>query len=398
MNTNVVAAVQSLKESWQRAVLSGSGVAVASIAIILLVSIGLGVEKDVRSQVDDLGVNLLIAIPGQVAMTGGFNPNMAGQSWFKEHHADEIRRIKGVDKVAMLTFAGGGVRFKDKDAFPMVIACTPDWFQVRKVDMLEGRTFGNTDGAADSVVLGQTAKEILFGSNSAIGQSVYINGRVFRVAGVTKEKLAGQSMFSMQGFQNVAYIPFQTMKTMSPNMQIDRIIVKTKPEFEPRSLVKNVESTFAETLDRQQFSVLTQEDLLGLIFKVVGILGTLVIGLTAIGLFVGGVGIMTVMMMAVSERRKEIGVRMATGAQSRDIFMQFMTESALIGLGGVTAGLAFSSVVCVLLAHLTAIKPLLTWSTVALAFAVGLGVGCVFGIWPALRASRLNPVDSLRME
>lgn len=398
MSPNIQAAIQSLRESWQRAVLSGSGVAVASVSIILLVSIGLGVEKDVRGQVEDLGVNILIVVPGHVVLTGGFNPNLAGQSWFRESNAADLRQVNGVERVAMLTFAGGGVRYEKTDAFPMVIACTPEWFDIRRVDMLAGRTFSDSDGASSNVVLGQTAKEILFKDGEAVGRQVRINGRDFKVLGVTKEKLAGQSMFTMQGFQNVAYIPFKAMKAASPNMQIDRLIVKSRPDVEPKTLVKSLESTLGKSLDRQQFSVLTQEDLLGLIFQVVGILSTLVVGLTAIGLFIGGVGIMTVMMMSVGERRKEIGVRKATGAKRGDIFVQFLTESALIGLGGVSVGLGFSAIVCQLLARFTSIKPLLTLTTVGMAFAVGLGVGCLFGIWPAVRAAKLDPVDSLRLE
>ncbi len=398
MNANLSCAIQSLKESRQRALLSGSGVAVASMAIILLMSIGLGVEKDVKGQVEDLGVNLLIVVPGHVDMASGFNPNLGGQSWFKEHHAQDLKAISGIRNVAMLTFAGGGVRYQNHDAYPMVIACTPSWFEIRKVEMLEGRNFQISDGAAKEVVLGQTAKEILFKFESALQKTVTINGQEYHVVGVTKEKLSGQSMFNMQSFQNVAYIPMATMKAISPNMQIDRIIASSNPEVNPKNLVSSLESVLGKTLDRQQYSVLTQEDLLGLIYQVIGILSTLVIGLTAIGLFVGGIGVMTVMLMSVGERKKEIGIRKAAGATHQDIFLQFLMESATIGFAGVVFGLCMSLIVCALLEKFTAIKPLVTFPTIVLTLLVGLGLGCVFGVWPAIRASKLDPIESLRLE
>jgi len=394
---NIEAAFQSLRESLSRTILTALGVAVASIAILLLVSIGEGVQKDIAGQVEGLGVNLLIVVPGHVSMASGINPNLGGQSYLREQQADDIAKIPGVVKVAKLTFAGGGVRHGAIDAYPFVIACSPEFFDIRPVEMESGVKFQGGDNR-DVVVLGQIAKEILFNKGNAIGQKVEINKHVYEVIGVTKEEQGGQTMFAMQGFQNVAYMPYNALKEKAPNTQIDRFFLKTAPETEPKALVKSVESILAKTLDPQQFSVLTQEDLLGLIYQVIGILGTLVVGLTSISLFIGGVGVMTVMLMSVNERRKEIGVRKATGARQIDIFWQFLTESTLIGLSGVLTGLLVSSVVCNLLARFTNIKPITSPTTVALAFIVGLGLGCVFGMIPAIKAARQDPVVSLRME
>ncbi|MBS1722220.1 MAG: ABC transporter permease [Armatimonadetes bacterium] len=390
-------ALQSLRENWQRSVLSGLGVCMASIAIVLLVSIGLGVEKDIRSQVDDLGVNVLVAVPGHVNMNMGFNPNLGGQSYFTEAAVEAVRHVHGVEEAGILTFAGGGVRAGGKEAYPFIIACTPEWFDIHQVRLAEGRSFKGEEESKPVVVLGGSAKTLLF-EGAAVGQKVQINGKPFEVIGVTQEKLQGQSMFSMQGFQNVAYIPYRYLKGTASNVQIDRIVMKTAQDAEPKALVKDVESALSNLLDDQQYSVLTQEDLLGLIYKLIGILGTLVVGLTSIGLVIGGVGIMTVMLMSVNERRKEIGVRKAVGARFVDIFGQFLIESAFIGAGGTLVGVVVSAVVAGLLASLTPIKPLVTGATVGLAFTVGLGVGSIFGLIPAIKAARQDPVVALRME
>ncbi|MCB0824906.1 MAG: ABC transporter permease [Armatimonadetes bacterium] len=391
------AAVRSLTEHWQRAVLSAIGVAIASVAIILLISIGLGVQKDITSQVDDLGANMLIIVPGQVSL-GGFNPNMMGKSYLTETHAEQISTLPGVKNLAKFSFAGGGVTRGENEAFPLVIAVDSNWFQMHQLDFVEGTPFTSTEDGKKVCVLGGVAKSSLFPDENAASQSVTINGEEFEIIGVTEDKGQEQSPFSMQSLSNVAYIPLSTIQSTQDNVQIDRIFIETEPDYNPESLIASIESVLAKSLSKQQFSVLTQEDLLKMIFQVMGILGTLVIGLTSIALFVGGIGIMAIMLMSVGERTKEIGIRKATGATKRDIFLQFLIEALIIGVGGVIAGLLISIVVIIVLANTTAIKPLLTPGTVLLAFGVGVGTGTIFGLLPALKASRLHPVEALRLE
>lgn len=396
---NLANALRSLLESWQRSLLSAMGIMVASVAILLLVSIGKGVEKDITSRVDEIGVNVLICVPGRIDLQGmGFNPNLGGQSWFKEEDAGRLKKVKGVQQVALLSFAGGGIAWGKKEAYPLMIANTPEWFSMHKTELKEGRLFSAEDSAAQVVILGSVAKSELFGKDSALHQKVKINGKPFEVIGVLEDPASEGSLFSMQSFQNVAYIPFAAQKNLSPDMQIDRIMAQTSFDAEPKSLVQKLEDTLGERLDRQQYSVLTQQDLLGLVYQIMGILSTLVIGLTSIALFVGAVGITTVMIMSVNERRKEIGVLKAIGATQRDVFRQFLWESIIIGLSGVLMGLTISTVVNWGLATFTKIKPLMGWDTVLLAFAVGIGVGAVAGMIPALKAAKQDPVVSLRAE
>jgi putative ABC transport system permease protein len=175
-------------------------------------------------------------------------------------------------------------------------------------------------------------------------------------------------------------------------------MVQTEPDREPKSLVRAVEAKLADHLDRENFSVLTQEDLLRLVFKLMGILTWLLTGLTSIALFVGGVGIMTVMLMSVNERAKEIGIRKTVGARRVDIFSQFMVEAVLLALMGGTVGLIISYAVCLGLYYGTPIKPMITPGIVALSFGVSVGVGTLFGLIPAMKAARKDPVESLRKE
>jgi putative ABC transport system permease protein len=327
----------------------------------------------------------------------GFNPNLGGQSYLEEQDAERLRKVPGVRRVALLTFAGGGVRSGENEAFPLIIAATPDWFEMHNSELAEGRFLTPEDAAQNRVVLGSVAKDRLFpDAPSALGKTVEINKRTYTIVGVLANQESSESVFSAQSFQNVAYLTYDHLKAISPDVQIDRFMVQGDPAADPKNLVPALERALDERLDDQQFSVLTQQDLLKLIYQVMGILGTLVVGLTSIALFVGGVGIMTVMLMAINERRVEIGIRRAVGAQSQDIFRQFLAEAILIGLIGSLTGLVFSSLICWGIATFTPIKPLMTLGTVALAFGVGIGVGAIFGAIPALKAGRQDPLVSLR--
>ncbi|HVL39107.1 MAG TPA: FtsX-like permease family protein, partial [Fimbriimonadaceae bacterium] len=175
-------------------------------------------------------------------------------------------------------------------------------------------------------------------------------------------------------------------------------MVQTAPDVEPRSLVKAVESALGERLERELFSVMTQQDLLRMVYRIMGILTALLAGLTAIGLVVGGVGILTVMLMSVNERAKEIGIRKTVGATRRDIFEQFLIEASTLALLGGTVGLGISALVGVVLARLTPIKPLIGPEVILLSFGVSLGVGVVAGLIPAMRAARQDPVVALRKD
>jgi putative ABC transport system permease protein len=398
---NLLIALTSLKESWQRSVLSSLGVMVAGVAIILLISIAHGVEKDIRGQVEELGVNVLVVLPGRVE-SGMFNPNLGGQSYLKEQDAERLAQVPGVRRTAALSFAGGGIRYQGEDIFtPLTIAAEPNWFRMHAVDLEHGRLITEEDENADVAVVGSVAANDLFGSSEdALGKEIEINQQSYTVVGVTESQNgdADESLFSMGSFQNVVYIPYSTLQANLPNMQTHRVMVQSEPEADPEVLVPALEEALGERLDRQQYSVLTQEDLLGLIYELMSILSWLLIGLTSIALFVGGVGIMAIMLMAVNERKREIGVRKAVGAHRQDIFRQILVESVAIGLIGITVALALSWVISIALTLYTPIEPDITAQTVLLAFAVGIGLGAFFGVLPAMKAARQDPVVALRQE
>lgn len=372
---------------------------VGSTAIILLVSIATGVQKDISKQVSDLGVNLLIVLPGRVDETSMFSASMIGISYLADKDVDAIKTVPGVLRAVPISFVGGGIRFgSNSSPSTLVMATKPDWFEMRNMKLSEGKLFGNSDLNNPVCIIGGVANKKLFPDGGGLGKEIDYNGNKYTVVGITADANAENSIFSMGSFENVVYIPLPYMKSKLSSLQYDRIMVQTRPNLEPRSLVKSVETKLGERLDRETFSVLTQEDLMNLVFKLMGILTWLLTGLTSIALFVGGVGIMTVMLMSVNERFKEIGIRKTVGATKRDIFWQFLIEAVVLATVGGVVGLGLSYIVCLGLYYYTPVKPMVTGQIVTLAFSVCLIVGAVFGLIPAIRASKKSPVDAMRHE
>lgn len=399
LRSNFRAALQSLLENRTRTLLSALGIMVGSLAIVLLISIARGVQQDIKSEVEDLGVNILIVLPTRLEQGQMFAPGLMGISYLKEEDAERVRKVEGVREVTPLTFVGSGIDYEGKTSpTTLLLAVRPEWFEMRPVQMAEGRLFDQSDAGKQVCVIGSLAKEKLFGDDSALGKRLDYNGKTYEIIGVTQNREESSSLFQMGSFENVMYLPFDTMKAVQPAMQIDRIMVQTAPDMEPKALVSAVDKTLGERLNYETYSVLTQEDLLKLVFKLMDILTWLLVGLTSIALFVGGVGILTIMLMAVTQRTKEIGVRKTVGARRNDIFSQFLIEAMILGGIGGTLGLAFSAIVSAFLIQFTPIKPLITWDVVALSFGVCFGVGGLFGLFPAVRAAKQDPVTSLRTE
>lgn len=396
---NLAEAFRNAREQWQRATLTALGVMVAVVAITLLIGIGRGVRADMTQQVKDLGVNLLVVFPARIDPSAlAFNPNMGGMSYLKQEDANKIEQVPGVVRASVLSFTGGGVRANKKEAYPINIAAEPDWFSIRPVTLKEGRLFGASDDGQSVAVLGSIAAEELFGKVSALDKEVTISGKPYKVIGVTEDQADEKSLFSEFSFQNVAYVPWTGFKKGNPQAQIDRIMIQTDPGAEPKALTQSIEKLLGQRLDEQQYSVFTQDQLLGLIYRMMSILEILVTGLTSIALFVGGVGIMAIMLMAVNERSREIGIRKTYGARRADMFVLFLFEAIAISLVGGAVGLVFSMAVSWWLGTYTAVKPEISPALVLFALGISTGVGVIFGLVPAMHAARKHPVEAMRSE
>jgi putative ABC transport system permease protein len=390
-----IEAISNIRENWKRALLTSSGVMAATVAIMLLASIAIGVKKDFTDQVEDLGVNTIIVIPSKIG-TGFPNMNLGGASYLKEQDAKSITKLPGVLRTACWTFVGGGANFKDRLATSFLVATTPEWFQIKKFDLAAGRLLRTSDDNKDVCVIGSVAKDSLFLQEEAVGQKIKINGRYYEVVGVTHDQAQESSLMSFGSFQNLIYIPFAGIHQREVTSQTDRILIQLDPNIEPTKMLDIIREILRSRLDDDQFDLLTQKDLLKVVYKFTDILQWLLIGLTGIALFIGGIGIMNVMLLSVGERTSEIGVRKATGANRGDIFRLFMAESVMISLFGVFVGLAFSAIVCRLIDRFSPVHPIITGLTVLGTIASGIITGVFFGLLPASRAAKLDPVRAIQ--
>ena len=388
-------AVSNIRENWKRALLTSTGVMAATIATILLASIAVGVRKDFTDQVEDLGVNTIIVIPSKIG--NGFpNMNLGGASYLKEQDAATLRKIEGISRVACWTFVGGGANYGEHIASSFLVATTPEWFQIKHFDLSSGRLLNSQDDGKDVCVIGSLAKDDLFGKTDAIGKQIKINGRNYQVVGVTHDQAQESSIMSFGSFQNLIYIPYSRLHSLEKASQTDRLLIQLDSSKEPSAMLDVIRATLRKRLDEDQFDLLTQKDLLKVVYRFTDILQWLLIGLTGIALFIGGIGIMNVMLLSVGERKSEIGIRKATGATRRDIFRLFLAESELISLFGVAVGMAFSAIACVAIDHWTPVHPIITVVTLGGALCAGILTGVFFGILPAAKAAKLDPVLAIQ--
>lgn len=390
----LIEAFQNLIENWKRTLLTASGVMAATIAVVLLASIAIGVRKDFTEQVQDLGVNTLITIPGKLG--DGFNFNLGGASYLKQEDARRVETVAGVQRTACFTFVGGGATYQGKQAASFLVATTHEWFEMRPFKLREGRLLNRSDDLAPVCVIGSIAKDGLFPTGSALGKKLKINGKEYEIVGVTQDEKQEDSLMAVGSFQNLIYIPYELLHRQVPESQTDRILIQMDPKIEPLTLLKVLRAKFEERLDENEFDILTQEDLLKVVYKFTNILQWLLVGLTAIALFVGGIGIMNVMLLSVGERTTEIGIRKATGAPNTSIFRQFLIESIGIALFGSFIGLIFSWGVCALLNRFSPINPIITSLTVVGTIVASLVTGVLFGILPSMKAARKDPVRAIQ--
>ncbi|MFN7019372.1 MAG: ABC transporter permease [Fimbriimonadales bacterium] len=394
------AALESIWMTPRRTLLSGLGMAVGVAAIVILVSLGRGVQRDVVNQVESLGVNLVIVLPGRLSAENPFNPmSFIGLSTLREGDIAAVAQVAGVRRVAPIMFVAGAAQRGDRWAdAALILGTTPEWFHMRPHTLKYGRFF--TDAEADQFVciLGPKPAEQLFGDENPVGKQVRLNSQPFRVIGVTAED-TNRSLLGSGGFEFAIYAPIRALQQAMGSQQIHRVIAQTAPDIEPTRLQSEIHAAVLRSHNgSEDFTVLTQEELLGRLFTLLQIVSVALTGITSIALVVGGIGVMNVMLMSVTERVREIGIRKTVGAKRRDIFWQFLIEAFLIALLGGLMGVLIGWGVCAAIDRFTVLTPEVAPTTIALALLVCGAVGLIFGVLPAYRAARRDPVEALRYE
>ncbi len=389
------------------------GILIGVGAVILLVAVGNGASVQVANQVQSLGANIVYIYPQSSRAAGGVSQGFGTGSTLTQDDVTALQdRSQAPDIVTAIPVAssGGQIVWQNQNWFAPVTGTTQDFPQVRSYSVAGGAMFTAQDvtGSAKVAVVGQTVIDNLFNGQDPVGQSIKINRQTFRVVGTFAPK--GSSGLGNQ--DNVIVVPITTVWNYlagGRGKNISQIVVEasdaatvSSAQQEATAVLLNRHNIGDPT--QADFTTQSQQDILNTFSSITGTL-TIVLGaIAAISLVVGGIGIMNIMLVTVTERTREIGIRKAIGARRQDILLQFLIESMVLsGLGGL-AGIAIGWLVSMQIGNLkvgtlaSLPAPVVSYPSVLLAFGVSVGIGLFFGIYPANRAAGLHPIEALRYE
>ncbi len=383
--------IRSLGLNKVRSFLTMLGVVIGVFAVISLIALGRGMQNYISEQFDALGSNLLFVMPGRMDMTADPARNFA-RNKLEKKHVDMINTYASeyVENVAPHIEIGEKIRYKTKTFNAGVIGSSYVGKDMYNFDVKEGSFFTKTDETTKSrvVILGPEVVKKLFPNRSPIGETVKIGDDSYKVIGVFKEK--------GRAYDEQVIVPYTTLSDTFDIKNYGSISIKVRNAQDVDTATKQIRSALLRDLKPDDFSVMSQKDILSTINSILGILTSFLGAIAGISLLVGGIGIMNIMLVSVTERTREIGLRKALGATSKNIAFQFMIEAILLSIGGGIIGLLFGYLASfVARSFIRAEIPI--WSII-LALGFSMVVGVLFGTYPALKASRKDPIEALRYE
>ena len=378
-------AFQSIFSNKMRTFLTMLGIIIGVFAVVVLISIGQGATSGVTESISSMGSNII-------------NVNIFGRrSSFDYKDVIEFEKLEGVKSVSPVYSSSATVKYDLETVSVSITGCNENYMDINNYEVGYGRAINpvDVDYRNKVAVIGQTTAEDLFGRDNPIDKDISLNGEKYTVVGVLKSKGS-----SIMGDSNaIVIVPITSLMRQNNTKAINTINIQANSSEESVSAKGNIEEYLLDYFgDEDSYMVFSQDEMLETIGEVTGMLTAMLGGIAGISLLVGGIGIMNIMLVTVTERTREIGIRKAIGAGRSNILIQFLIESSVMsGVGGIIgaiAGVAVSYAV----SNMMGITYSINIPVIIGAFVFSLAVGVFFGLYPANKASKLKPVDALRYE
>ena len=403
---NVRMAFISLKSAKLRSFLTMLGIIIGVGAVVSIIAIGEGVKDSVKNEVSGLGSNILAITSGQLKSTKNgkttFNVGgSVGSSTLTVADIDTIRHTAHVASASYVSLVSGIVAAGGNTAPDAITAATtPEYAKiVTSLKLAAGRFIRAEDDAHDVIVLSSDVRDELFGATvDPIGKTVTLRNTAFTVIGLVAKQVGGLSVGA--GSDTISYIPIGAVKPLTnSDPQIMRAIAQVDKSDNVKPTVTAITAAVKKNHGGQEdFSVLTQDDMLSTNDTILNLLTTFIVAIASISLLVGGIGIMNIMLVSVSERTREIGLRKAIGAGNPTVLGQFLIEAIVISVIGGALGIGFAFLLAWGIGKAAGITPVFTIQSIVIAVGVSAAVGVVFGMAPAIQAARKRPIEALKSE
>ena len=399
LNT-LLLALRSIRRNLMRSFLTILGIVIGVSAVITMVTLGNGATLAVQTQISSLGTNLLQVRPGQRMGPGGGT----GAPSFKDTDADAIaQQIGGILAVAPEARAGATVVAGGRNWTTSVIGSTNAWLQTGNWAVRTGRVFSDAELRAGAAVclIGETVRRELYGTRDAVGEQLRVKAFSCEVVGVLASK--GQGAFGNDQDDTVV-VPLRTLqRRVTGNTRVNTLLVSMQDGSDPERVKASLTQLLRELrklsdTDEDNFNVLDTKQLADTLSGTTKVLTMLLGAVAAVSLLVGGIGIMNIMLVSVTERTREIGLRLAIGALEREVLLQFLIEAVVLAALGGLIGIVLATGASIGLSALMKVPYIFNPGVNLLSFFFSAGIGVLFGYFPARRAARMDPIDALRHE
>ena len=397
-------AARALVRNKLRAFLTMLGIIIGVASVIAMLAIGEGAKRNIQNEMSSMGTNLIMIMPN-MQQRGGVSLGASSSMVLKMTDVDALRNeATALSEVSPQVVASGQVIYGNQNTQTSVYGVTEEYLSIRKLTIENGRIFNSNEvrGMSKVCILGQTVVENLFGEGSdPVGLTIRIKNLPFQIIGVLEDK--GESGMG-QDQDDLILAPYTTVQRRLAALDyINGIYASAVTEEKSAQAIEEVTEILRRThklkeSEEDDFRVMSQSELMETVSSITDILTYLLGAIAGISLLVGGIGIMNIMFVSVTERTREIGLRMSIGGRGQDILRQFLVESIILSILGGALGVIFGYLIAKGAGSLMDSPTVITSQSVILAFAVCFAIGVFFGWYPARKAASLNPIDALRYE